>query len=736
VMPYVDGESLRDRLKRAKTLSIAEAVHVARETAAALAYAHRRGIVHRDVKPENILLWNGRAIVADFGIARAIRDAGALKLTVGGMAVGTPTYMSPEQARGSGVDGRSDIYGLGCVLFETLAGRPPFLGTTAKSLVDQHLNTPAPSLSPLRSGVPHALANVVAHALEKDPEERYATAAEMDADLAVLDTGEKAPGSADAEALRVPEAPLPTLVVAPPSVPRTAGPAARWLVPGVLAALATFGLLSWKPWEKRGDAAARATTRFAASIAAMPLDHFGQDAEGGFLSEGLTEETIAQLARIEGLRVISRTSVSALKGKGLTVPQIAERLGVRHVLEGSIQRSGDKIRVTLQLIDAERDAHVWAESYDTDLVDVVRLREEIARKVVSALGPRVGLSPAPSVAATCSRTEICTAYDAYLEGEYWLDRPNRETLAKSVGAFERAIALDERYAPAYAGLAGALRLSAYIGYRGSDPYAEFARAVRLAERAIALDPGLAEAYAQRGFIRAIVGGDPADVAADLKKAVQLVPGSGPFVAASGLPFALEGRYAEALERARAGADLDPLSPALHGGGVAFAALGARKYDVALAEARRALALDPRFESARLIEPLALILLGRARECAALDLASYPEVRALCLRAEGKLQEADALAASVAGPYARGEYTAAFQLGLMSAYFSAAGDGARALDWMGKAFDASPAGIDFRLLDSGLFDGVRKAGPFVSELERMRSRARDRVLPRPGTNPAA
>ena len=736
VMPHIEGESLRDRLRREPPVSVGGAAWIAREVADALTYAHGRGVIHRDIKPENILLSDGHAWVADFGIARAIEtcaDSVGKALTVTGLPIGTPAYMSPEQVEGRpDVDGRSDVYSLGCVLFELLVGRPPFLGRSARAVMQQHVATPPPSLAELRPDLSPQLTAVVERAISKDPRERFQTAKAFGEELQLIAAsavaGQATPPDAHAGA-----AASGTRPAAPEPAGRGSRSGALLLGSAAVAAvaLAASTLFPWKPPSRsrdptpaiRADPAAPAAG-YRSSIAVMPLAKYSSDSQSAFLSEGITEEIIAQLAGIRGLKVISRTSVVALAQKGLTVPQIAETLGVRHVLEGSVQRAGDRIRITLQLIDAGTDAHLWAESYDRSLKDVIALRREIAGKVAGALAMAVpGIEAAPAGEGI----ETSAAYEAYLRGSYWLGRTSPEGLDQAITAFEEATRLDSAYAPAYAGLSSALRQWVTLGYRGGrEPYATFTRASAMADRALTLDSGLAAGHIARALVR-ILGWAPDDaVQADLERALALMPNSGQAHMAYGLGLARAGRYPEALAQGETAVQLDPLSATMHGS-LALTALGARRYDVAIRESRRALSLERAFVAGNAIEAVALLGQGRPEDCLSLDLGGFPEIRAICLEAAGRAAEAARVVDSVSGVYRAGGYAKVFQIGLVGAYYARQDDAARAAEWLERAYAVAPTGLEFRALDSGLFDRVLDDPEFNAAVARIHRQVYQRVF---------
>jgi serine/threonine-protein kinase len=739
VMPFVGGESLRERLTREPRFPVGQAVWIAREVADALAYAHAQGVVHRDIKPENILISGGHALVADFGIARAIENCNncgpSAGITAVGLPIGTPAYMSPEQAEGRpDVDGRSDVYSLGCVLFEMLAGRPPFTGRNARTVMTQHVTTPPPSLLELRPGVPPAVAEAVERAIAKDPDERFQTVREFGELLQLLAASEVVEQATPPEARasgagRRQVTPASVAAVDYPGEPEPprGSRTGLWLLLGAVLAALALGLTMILPGgaPPPNPAESRLAPARAASIAVMPLANYGSDSGSAFLSEGLTEELIAQLSGVRGLKVISRTSVMALAGKGLTVPQIADTLGVDHVLEGSVQRSGGRIRVTLQLIDARTDSHLWAESYDRDVADVIAVRQEIAGKVGTALRmtvPGLGSPTAPA------ETPSTPAYEAFLRGSYWVSRPTPDGLNRAIEAFTDAIRLDSTYAPAHAELSEALRSWVHLGYPGPrEPYATFAEAGRQAAQSLALDPGLGTGYVARGLVRAFGWAPAAEMLGDFDRAVSLLPNSGHARLASSLGLAREGRYADALAAAQRAAQLDPLSPTVRAV-LSLTALGARRHDIAIAENRRALALEPGFAGGNAIEALAHVLDGQPARCLELDLATFPETRAICLRAVGRAAEATALIDSTVTAYQAGSYDRIFQMGITAGYYAQMADATRTVQWLERAFAVSPLGFDFRVIDSKLFDPVRNDPQFRAAWSRIREQIHQRVFP--------
>jgi TolB-like protein/Flp pilus assembly protein TadD len=440
VMPYVEGESLRQRLNREKQLPVDVAVQIARNVAGALDYAHRHQVVHRDIKPENVMLHEGEALVTDFGIAKAISASGGQTLTQSGMAVGTPAYMSPEQAAGEAeLDGRSDVYSLGCVLYEMLAGTPPFTGPTAQAVISKRFTEPVPALRAARPAAPEEIERAVTKALARVPADRFATAAQL-AQALVVHTGTTAPGNA------------------------------------------------------RAVAAAAPVTVAAKSIAVLPFVNMSADPENEYFTDGVAEEIINALSKIQSLRVAARTSSFAFKGKSKDIGEIGATLKVATILEGSVRKAGNTLRVTAQLVNVSDGYHLWSERYDRQLADVFAIQDEIAENIVRAL--RVVLSEEEKRAIEAAPTTDIEAYDYYLRGRQFFHQFRRTGIQFARRMYERAMEIDPSYALAYAGAADCCSFlymywdASKANLDGADSYSQ---------KALELGPELAEAHASRGF---------------------------------------------------------------------------------------------------------------------------------------------------------------------------------------------------------------------------------------------
>jgi serine/threonine protein kinase/Tfp pilus assembly protein PilF len=457
VMPFIEGESLRQRLEREKRLGLDTAVHLARSVASALDYAHRQQIVHRDIKPENVMLHDGEAMVTDFGIAKAVSAAASDNLTQTGSAIGTPAYMSPEQAAGEAeLDGRSDIYSLGAMLFEMVSGTAPFTGPTMQAIIARLFTEPVPSLHKLRDDAPDWLETVVQKALAKRPEDRYSTAALMAQALAASASGSTPTGMA------------------------------------------------------AGSGSGR-------SIAVLPFLNMSADPENEYFTDGVAEEIINALTKINALRVASRTSSFAFKGKNEDISEIGRKLRVATVLEGSVRKSGNRLRLTAQLVSVSDGSNLWSERYDRQLEDVFEIQDEIAGNIVRAL--RVVLSPEEKRAIEKAPTENVQAYEYYLRGRQFFHQWSRTGIQHARRMFERAIEIDPQYATAYAGVADCCSFL-YMYWDGSRANLEGADSA--SAKALEVDAELAEGHASRGFALSLKR-DYAGARREFERAISLNP---------------------------------------------------------------------------------------------------------------------------------------------------------------------------------------------------------------------
>jgi len=540
VSPFIPGGSLRDKLNKERRLPIDEAMRIAHEIAAALDYAHRNGFVHRDVKPENILFADAHALLADFGIAHVSTATSGRTLTGGGLALGTPEYMSPEQASGDveiGVPG--DVYGLACVFYEMLAGEPPLHGATARATMAKQVTERPRPLRTLRPDAPAGFDRVLEMALAKDPTQRYQSVVEF---CSALDRARTEPSRHSAT-----------------------------------------------------------TTR---AIAVLPFVNLSPDPDNEYLSDGITDELINALAKVEGLRVASRTSVFALKGKAQDVRAIGALLEATEVLEGSVRRSGDNLRITVQLTSTDDGRLMWSERYDRKLHDVFEIQDEISRTIVNTLR---ATTFADLVLAPQSRhTDNIQAYGLYLRGRYEWSKRTSKAVAEGIKFFEQAIALDPSYALAYTGLADSYSL--WLDYRNVPVHEGHEKAKFYARKAIALDESLAEPHASLAWSLFIYDWKWDEAAREFRRAIELDPRYAPAHQWYAFMLASQRHFDESLIEAHTALDNDPASVSVRRS-LGYCYLYARRYEPARYHLDRAIAMNPVAEESHRIQGLILTFAG-------------------------------------------------------------------------------------------------------------------------------
>jgi eukaryotic-like serine/threonine-protein kinase len=579
-MPYVEGESLRARLAREVQLTADEAVRIVGEVAEALAFAHAAGVLHRDIKPENILLSSGHALVADFGIARAIDAAGSERLTETGLALGTPHYMSPEQASGSRVlDARSDLYALGCVLYEMLAGEPPFNGPSAQAIMARHAVDPVPPLRTIRSTISPALEAVVGKAPAKVPADRFGTALEF---KQALDRAGLAPAATR------PKASHRRLVI---------GLAAILLGAGVAA-----GVLADRPGSPLGAGSGEGSIR---SLAVQSFENLTGDSGQIYLAKGITDQLETELAQIGSLRVIGLDEV-----RGATSAiEAARELDLEAVLSGSLQRAGSAIRITARLKSTETGQAIWARSFDGQLSTILQLQADVARAVAERI--RVSLTPGERSRIAGSRPQVTpAAYEAYVRGAYFKDKGTEASFRTAIGYFTKAIDADPTFAAAYAGLA---ECYASLGYFGDlAPEVAFPQARAAAGKALALDSTLADGH--RASAYQLLFGEWNFTEADraYARAVALDSSDAYSHWLRGMYLAAMNRTAEAIASVERAQQLDPLSLMVQSAS-ARAYYNARRYHEAVDQAKVALDLDSTYARARFWIGMAEEQLGSSEE---------------------------------------------------------------------------------------------------------------------------
>ena len=653
VTPFVPGGSLRERLEREQRLPVADVVRLAQEIGAGLDYAHRAGFVHRDVKPENVLFADGQAVLADFGVARATRASARDVVTGGGIAVGTPEYMSPEQASGeSQLDPASDLYSLSCVLYEALTGRVPIQGDTARTTLARQVTEAPMPLRALRPDTPIALDRAIMRGLAKDPAERFPTVAEF---LAAL------------------TAPAP-------------GEGSRTLVG-------------------------------ARSVAVLPFVNASADRDTEYLSDGITDELIDALAKIDGLRVASRTSVFALKGKPQDVRAIGAALGAAVVLEGTVRQAGDRLRITAQLTSTDDGRLLWSQRYDRHGADVFAIQDDIARTIVETLRSKWFAELAEP--ASRRGTTSVAAYGLYLRGRYAWNTRTQEGVAEAIGYFKDAIAADPRYAQAYAGLADAYAL--HVDYRSVPVHEGFERAKAYAREALALDDSVAEAHASLAWSLFIYDWDWAAAEREFRRAVECDPRYATTHQWHAFLLAAQSRFADALVAGHTALELDPASVSIRRG-LGWLYYYARRFPETQYHLSRAIEMNPLAEESYRILGLTLVLEGRLEEAERVlrESAGLPGAGAYAtstlgyaLARAGKTTEAEALLQGLLAQAARDYVSPA----ALSTLCIGLGKTRQALDWAERAL-AERRGWIVYLRVNPVIDPLRDEPRFQALLERV------------------
>jgi serine/threonine protein kinase/Tfp pilus assembly protein PilF len=684
VMPYIGGETLRARISRERRLEPDAAVSIAWETADALAYAHAQGIIHRDIKPENILLSAGHAIVADFGIARAIDLAGVRQLTrTGSSSPGTPAYMSPEQLLAdSDIDGRTDIYSLGCVLYEMLTGKPPFAG---KDGFVRRFTEPAPPPSAVQKDLPTWLDAVVATALARNSADRFPSAAEFVRALAT-NAGSVSGRSASLQGHY------------------SSNPGAA-------------------PTEERAEykqasvTPAKVREVHQASIAVLPFANMSADPANEYFSDGVTEEILNALASLPALKVASRTSAFALKGKSLSIAEIGQQLNVKTVLEGSVRRIGQRVRITAQLINTADGYHLWSERYDREVEDVFAIQDEIARTIVERL--KVNLTTQQDEALGRRQTENIEAYELYLRGRHCSYRWNISgMMQKALEYFEAALAKDPDYALAYHGLADVYSI---LGLYAFQPPVVVDQAMAAATRAVELAPDLAETRTSLGFVQ-LLDWDWRGAQSTLLNAIALNPRYGQAHTMYAWLLSTMDKPDEAAESVRIGQELDPFLPATNGV-AALVAYHGRHYDAAIKESERALERDPTSALSLLCISMAFAAKGAYKEAiihAERGVGLSPGVNFL----RGVLGAVYAMANETTG--ARQvlddllERSRRMYVGptVISWIYSHLGERDRAFEWLEKAYEQRDCTLGFGLR-APMYDVIRDDARFGELLTKLR-----------------
>jgi len=696
-MKFVEGGQL-DEVIRRTPMPIRQAAELIAKVARTVHYAHEHGILHRDIKPGNILLdANGEPHLTDFGLARLVESESSVTHTL--EVLGTPSYMAPEQAAGNnaGLSSATDVYGLGAVLYQLLTGHPPFAGGTTFETVRLVLDTEPRQPRLWNPKVDRDLSTICLKCLEKDPKRRYSSALALAEDL-------------ERWLRHEPIRARHTGVFTRGKKWVRRNPTTALLFALSLAFAATVGVMIWKSKPEPPP---------AAGVAVLPFVNMSPDKENEYLGDGITEDLCTALSQIKGLRVPARTSVFVFKGKTEDIRQIGKQLNVSTVLEGSVSKAGNKIRISAQLNNVADGYHLWAETYDRYMTDILEIRSDISKKVADALKVQLGVKETQLLAKKPS--ENSEAYEIYLLGRFEFNKFTEDGFTRSLAHFQQAVALDPKFALAYASLADAYNTMGYWGYL--PPKEAFPEAKRAAQMALNIDPDLAEAHGALGYVEFQYEWKFKEAEMEFKEAIRLNPNS---VSARLrffeylFDFQRTQKAQEQLERAR---ELDPLSIQIN---FLFAAESffARDFDRAIEQLQKTISMDPN-------NVLAYDLLGAVfyqKKMPAQAFAAHEKADSL----EGIFSDAEIA-----------EMRKAYETGGLSAYFrkenelrqkrlaegkyqsplnialnyAFAGNDSEALDWLERAVDERTPWLPELKIDP-MWDAVRSQPRFVALLKKI------------------
>ncbi len=693
-MEYVPGQDLKGLIRQTGQLTVRKAIAIAAQIDEGLAEAHRLGVIHRDLKSSNVMIdKQGDAHITDFGIAQFIKAKGITKT---GLILGTPEYMSPEQVMVMELDERSDIYSLGVILYEMVTGNLPFGGDTPLSVAMKHRSETPETPRKLNAQIPEGLERLILKCLEKDREKRYQSAGEFVAALKDLEEKISTTG-----------------IVVPEEESKRQGAREfsrkRAILYGSLAVLLTLVVvlaISTIPKKQRD----------IGSIAVLPLLNFSEDPQEEYFADGMTEALISELAKIKALRVISNTSVMKYKGRRPSIPEIARELDVDAILEGSVLHAGGRVRIIVQLIQTNPERHIWNESYERELRDILVLQSEMARAISDEI--KITLTPEEEAALEKESAYVDPkAYVAYLRGRYFWNKRTFADYERAIQFFQQAIDIAPDYALAYVGLA-----DVHIVSDLPDPQEAMVRAKAAARRALDIDGNLAEAHTTLAFVD-LFEWNWAAAERGFLRALELNPSYATARHWYALYLSWTGRHEEAIAQIEKARALDPLSIAIDNemGNILF---WARRYDEAIEHHLQTFAIDPDFKRAHKSLGFAYLLEGMNEEALEefhwlIDNAGSPEdfaSLAIAYAKMGKKDEAEKILAKLVSPDEGAEAQRSISFELAQVYVTL-GEMDDAIEYLHRAFNEGSGEIVY-LKVAPIFDPLRGDPRFQELLRRM------------------
>ena len=575
-MEYVPGEDLKSSIRRFGQIPVGKTISIAKQICEGLSEAHRLGVVHRDLKPGNIMIdKEGNARIMDFGIARSLKAKG---ITGAGVMIGTPEYMSPEQVEGKDTDQRSDVYSLGVIIYEMVTGRVPFEGDTPFTIGMKHKSETPKDPKELNAQIPDDMSHLTLRCMEKDKEKRYQSTGEVLSELSRIEKGIPL-----AERVTPKRKPITSK-----EITVTFGLRKLLIPASIVVVLVIAAVIIWKflP-QKKVDS----LSPDKASVAVLPFNDLCPQKDQEYLCDGLAESLINALTKVKELRVPATTSSFSFRGKEQDIQKIGEKLNVNTVLRGSVQKAGNRVRITAQLINIADESLIWSEQYNRDLEDVFAIQDEISLAIVNML--KVGLLGEEKTELLKRHTEDIEAYNLYLKGNWFLKRRTKQRLIKALEYFEKAIEIDPNYALAHSGLADSYALLGNYAYM--LPKEAYPKAKEAALTALELDDTLAEAHTSLAFIKLDYDWDWMGAEQEFKRALELNPNYATAHHWYALYLITTGRSDEALEEIKRAHELDPLSLIINRNtGQIF--YRARQYDKAIEALKKTIEMDPNFRS--------------------------------------------------------------------------------------------------------------------------------------------